>query len=55
MLIEEKDLGQNTLMNSVNKLLQNRKILDIMSSNVKKLQTSDSNAKIYKIILSMFK
>jgi len=53
-IIEEKDLSGEKLINTVNSLVEDQSRLNDMSANAKKSAISDSNERIYKIIMDLY-
>lgn len=49
-LIEEKDINENVILNSIDEILNNKEIYKRLSENTKKLGIVDSSTRIYKEI-----
>ncbi len=55
IVIEQKDLTSELLIKTVKELCDNRKELEALSNNAKKLAFPDTNERIYKIIADLLK
>lgn len=53
-IIEEKDLSGEKLIEVVSSLIENKPLLEQMSENAKNSAISDSNERIYKIIMDLY-
>ena len=54
-IIEEKDLTSDTLVNEINRLINNEKELEEIKENLKKFEVKDAGDKIYKEIEKLVK
>lgn len=54
-IIEEKDLTEEKLINAVDSLVLDKKVLDEYSANAKAMAITDANERIYKVIKDLLK